>query len=103
MAAAQQLQHQFSLEERIFMVVTFGSTWSQAETIRSHLPSRHTITYNYEKYVKFVEMLAIVVAPEQLEAQLNLISKCYCFVLMDAYLSMISQGYEKFKMYFILI
>ena len=66
MAAAQHLQPEFTLEERIFMVVTIGSTWSQAETIRlfiahfpnSHLPSRHTITYNYgevcKKYEKFV-------------------------------------------------
>ena len=60
MAAVQQ-RPQFTLEERVFMVVNYCETWSQAETLRlfaiqfpnTRLPDRQSVDYDYNKYVAF--------------------------------------------------
>lgn len=50
---------QFTLDERVFMVVTYHETQSPVEVIRrfrlqfpnSRVPFRHTVTRNYQKYL----------------------------------------------------
>lgn len=52
---------QFTLEQRVFMVLSYNQTWSQTETIRlfriefpnCRIPSRFTIKKNYDKYLIF--------------------------------------------------
>ena len=61
MAEDDQRRPQFTLEERVFMVVTYCQTGSQVETLNrfrvqfpnSRLPSRHTVNKNYRKYIEY--------------------------------------------------
>ncbi len=56
--AAQQV-HQFTLDERVFMVLKYHETRSPAEVIRQfqlqfpgrRMPFRHTVTRNYQKFL----------------------------------------------------
>ena len=58
------MRPQFTLEQRVFMIVNYYETWSRTETETNKLfaiqfsnsivPNRQAVDYNYNKYIVYV-------------------------------------------------